>query len=213
MTLSQYITAVRRLLNDSQRNYWPNDELTDYINEARRKTAVDTICVRDFQLASLTVGQERYTYNALFGTSPQTIDVINVTLLWGATRVPMRYAPFTIFSAYFRPWINYRQLPVVFSVYNMSEFWLAPNPDQTYQGEFDTARLPLTLANDNTVDDIPIPYSDAVKYYAAYLARLRLQQYTEAKAQLALYQQRIAELGAMPPRRIPYVYTQDEWGP
>lgn|SRR5262245_56726657 len=210
MILSQYITAVRRLLNDSQRNYWPNDELTDYINEARRKTAVDTLCVRAFQTSNLVTGQERYNYSDLFPTTPQTIDIINLTLIWGATRVPLRYYPFTIYSAYFRPWINYRQLPVCFTVYNSGEFWVAPLPDQNYAGEFDTARLPLALANDNTVDSIPIPYDEAVKYYAAYLARLRLQQYSEAKAQKEMYTQRIGELGQMPPRRIPYIYTQDE---
>ena len=210
MLLSQYRVGVRRLVNDAQSNYWTDPELNDYINEARRKTAVDTLCVRSFQEADLIPGQERYQYTDLLPNGQNTIDIINVTLIWGATRVPMRYHPYTIFSAYFRPWTGYRQLPAAFTTYNATTFWLAPIPDQPYHAEFDTGIIPADLASDNSVDPIPIPYSEAVKYYAARLARLKLQQYTEAEAQVKMYTTRIAELNAMYPRHIPYVFSTEE---
>lgn len=212
MLLSAYITQVRRLLNDAQKNYWTNTELGDYVNEARVHVAVDTLCIRKFQTATLTAGQEAFEYNSLFVSPPQVVDLINVTLIWGNTRVPLGYLPFTTLSGYLRTQVNYRRLPFGYSIYNASQFWVAPPPDIDYVGEFDTAVLPANLANDNTVDTIPPPYDEAVKFYAAMLARLQLQQYSEAKAQKTLYTDRIAELGQMPPRRIPYVYSND-WVP
>jgi hypothetical protein len=210
--LSQYQIAVRRLLNDSQKNYWPDSELTDYINEARRKVAVDTLCVRKFQPAHLTTGQEQYQFTDAGIALPQgvqVVDIINITVIWGQTRYQLGYLPFTQLSAFFRVWKNYTRLPCAFSIYNAREFWVAYVPDQDYETEYDTAITPLNLASDNDSDAIPAPYDEAVKYYAAFLARLKLQQYNEAKAQKQFFTDRITELGAMPPRRIPYVFDTD----
>lgn len=221
MLLSQYILGLRRLINDAQKNYWSDAELTDYINEARRKTAVDTFCVREFQTATFPVtsspqplssGIFTYAASTIWSGLPNgdnTVDIINLTLIWGATRVPLRYYPYTVFSAYFRPWTNLVRLPMAFTTYNASNFWIAPPPDQAYVGEFDTAVIPFNLVTDNNVDAIPIPYSEAVKYYAARLARYKLQQYSEADKQESNYTKRVAELNAMYPRRIPYVYSED----
>lgn len=212
MLLSQYQTSVRRLLNDSQKNYWPDTELTDYINEARRKLAVDTVCVRQFQTGTLQTGQEQYEFTDVGVALPQgnqVVDIINITVIWGNTRYQLGYLPFTQFSAVFRTWTNYQRLPAAFTIYNARQYWIGYVPDQQYVSEYDTAILPLNLANDNTVDTIPPPYDEAVKYYAAFLARLKLQQYNEAKTQKQLYVDRVTELGAMPPRRIPYVFENE----
>lgn len=218
--LSQYITQVRRLLGDSQRNYWSDQELTDYINEGRRRTAIKTLCCREFQTSGfagdpgtgLQQGQERYSYtdaNLALPKANQIVDIINVTILWGTSRVQLGWAPFTKFSAYFRPWLSYQRIPCAFTVYNATEFWIAYTPDQNYPTEFDTAIVPLNLATDNDVDALPLMFDEAPKYWAARLARLKLQQYTEAEAQEKLFDKEIATLGAIPPRRIPYIFEND----
>lgn len=209
MLLSQYQTSVRRLLNDAQRNYWADGELTDYINEARRQVAVETVCVRKFQLTALIATQEQYNYTDILPALPQTIDIINATVIWGNSRVPLGYMPFSLFSATFRTWTNYQRVPAAFTIYSASQFWIGYTPDQAYPIELDTAVLPLSLANDNTVDSIPSPYDEAVKFFAASLARLKLQQYTEYQALQKMYTEKVAKLGAMPPRRIPYVFENE----
>lgn len=212
MLISQYIIGTRRLLNDATGNYWKDPELVDYINEARNKCAIDTACVREFQEATLTTGVDKYLFYPFLPQGQRTVDIINLTLIYGATRVPLFYFPFTDFSAYYRAWTNYKTLPRAYTIYGANAVWLAPVPDQAYAGEYDTAVTPQPLQNDNDVDVIPIPYSDAVKYYAARLAKLRMQQYEEALAYENLYKQRINELNAMYPRRIPYVYGTGEFG-
>ena len=194
--------------------------MADYINEARRRTALDTVCVRKFQTSGfstdsgsgLIVGQEAYEYtdaNLALAQGPQIVDIINITVIWGTSRIQLGYAPFTKFSAYFRPWLNYQRTPCCFTIYNATSFWVAYTPDIVYPAEFDTAIVPLPLVSDNDVDAIPRNYDEAVKYWAARLARLKLQQYTEADKQESYYMKEIARLGAMPPRRIPYVFENE----
>ena len=212
MLLSQYQTQVRRLLNDAQKNYWTDGELTDYINDAREQTAVDTLCVRQFQNGILKAAQEKYEYTDVGLALPQgnqVVDMINITIIWGNTRFPLGYAPFTLFSGMFRQWVGYQRVPVAFTIYNATQFWVAWTPDIDYQAEFDTAIIPLRLANDNTVDTIPHRYDQAVKFYAAYQARFKLQQYTEAERMRKEYEMMTARLGAMPPRRIPYAFENE----
>ena len=212
MLLTEYQAQVRNLVNDAQKNYWTDAELTSYINQARRQTALDTLCVRKFQPGTLKAGQEQYTYTDPGLALPQgnqVIDIVNITVIWGQTRYQLGYMPFTMLSAVFRAWVNYQRIPCAFSIYNANTFFIAYIPDIDYQAEFDTAILPLPLANDNTVETIPTPYDEAVQFFAASLARLKLQQYTEYQAYQKIYLEKTARLGAMPPRRIPYVFENE----
>ena len=210
MLLSEYRTRVRRLLNDAQGNYWTNPELDAYINEAREKTATDTSCVRSFQLGDLIQGKEKNLYTDILTDGARTVDILGVQMMFGQTRYSLRWYDYTYFTAFYRPWKNYQQLPIAFTTYGPNILWIAPTPNIDYpQTEFDTAIIPENLINDNTVDLIPAPYTDAVKYYAARLAKLRMQQYSEALAYDNLYRQRVNELNAMYPRRVQNIYDQN----
>ncbi len=210
MLLSEYRTRVRRLLNDAQGNYWTNPELDAYINEAREKTAIDTACVRSFQLGTLLQNVDKYLFRDLLPNGERTIDILGIQPIFGNTRYSLRWYDYTYLTAFYRPWTQYQQLPVAFSIYGPNIVYIAPAPNVNYPlTEFDTAIIPDNLVNDNTVDTIPAPYTDAVKYYAARLAKLRMQQYEEALAFDKLYTQRTNELNAMYPRRIHNIYEQD----
>lgn len=198
------------MLNDAQGNYWTNPELDAYINEAREKTATDTACVRKFQLGNLLQGVDKYLFTDLLADGARTVDILGVQPIFGNTRYSLRWYQYTYLTAFYRPWTQYQQLPVAYSTYGPNILYVAPAPNVAYNNtEFDTAVIPENLINDNTVDTIPAPYTDAVKYYAARLAKLRMQQYSEALAYDNLYKQRTAELNAMYPRRIHNIYEQD----
>lgn len=66
-TLSDYLRECRRLLNDAGKNYYPDADLSDYINEARKHVATDTGCLRTLQNVWLTAGQELYTIGQACG--------------------------------------------------------------------------------------------------------------------------------------------------
>jgi len=140
----------------------------------------------------------------------QTLDVMNVTLYWGNSRIPLRYLPWTQFNAQLRYWQNYVGRPICFSTYGQGQLYIAPVPDQSYSIEVDTVILPnpLTLTNPSVVDNIVDPYTTPVAFYAAYKAKYKEQSYGEAEIYKQEYAKHVqAVLNSVYTRRIPDPYS------
>ena len=163
---------------------------------------------------------ENISYPALtylMGTSPLSpstgntvLDIVNINLYWGNTRVPMDYLAWTDFNARLRFWQNYIGRPIAYSVYGQQQIFLGPVPDQIYQLEVDCVVLPLPLNinTPNAVDVINDPYTSCVKFYAAYLAKFYEQSYGESEIYKQEYmKQANAVLNSVFTRRIPSAFS------
>lgn len=64
-TLSSYITQVRRLLHDANANFWSNQDLTAYINQARERVVRDTGCLRFIKQVNLLQNAEILNLSSL----------------------------------------------------------------------------------------------------------------------------------------------------
>jgi hypothetical protein len=140
----------------------------------------------------------------------QTLDVLNVTLYWGNSRIPLRYLPWSNFNAQLRYWQNYVGRPICFSTYGQGQLYIAPVPDQSYAIEVDTVILPLPLSlnNPNATDSIVDPYTTPVAFYAAYKAKYKEQSYGEAEIYKQEYAKHVqAVLNSTYTRRIPDPYS------
>ena len=172
--------------------------------------------------ASLTyVGNcENISYAALtnlMGTSPLSpssgntiLDIVNINLYWGNTRLPLDYLAWSDFNARLRFWQNYIGRPLAFSIYGQGQIYLGPVPDQVYQIEVDCVvlPLPLSLSTPNVEDTINDPYTVCVKFYAAYLAKYYEQSFGEAEIYKQEYTKQIAGvLNSVYTRRLPSVYS------
>lgn len=207
-TLQDYITVTRRLLHDANANFWTNTELTDEINNARNRMVRDTGCKRELQTSAVVLNQEVYDFSGL-PKGDLTLDIINLNLYWGNTRIPMRYLPWTQFNAQLRFWQNYVGQPVAFSLYGTRKFYVAPVPDQTYVIELDTVVQPIPLVNLQDVDELPEPWTTVVPYYAAYQAKFKEQSYGEAEIFRQQYLQQVQNLLASTfTRRMPDPYSR-----
>jgi hypothetical protein len=140
----------------------------------------------------------------------QTLDVMNINIFWGNSRIPLRYLPWTNFNAQLRYWQNYVGRPVCFSIFGQQQIYIAPVPDQSYTMELDTVILPtaLSLATPNAVDAILDPYTTPVAFYACYKAKYKEQSYGEAE----IYKQEYIKhtnsvLNSVFTRRIPDPYS------
>jgi len=156
------------------------------------------------------VGNCENIFYAAMPQSSQTLDVININLYWGNTRVPLDYLSWTDFNARLRFWQNYIGRPLAYTTYGQGNIYVGPVPDQTYQIEIDTVILPtaLTQTNANATDSIVDPYSTAVKFYAAYLAKFYEQSYGESEIFKQEYlKQATSILNTTFTRRIPSVYS------
>jgi hypothetical protein len=208
VTLAQYITQCRRLLHDANANFWSDQELTDYINDARNKLVRDTGCLRTIQTSATVTNQETYTFASL-PQGDQTMDIINLNLYWGSTRIPLRYLPWTDFNAQLRYWQNYYGRPVAYSMYGPQTFYLGPVPDEVYTMELDTVIEPTALVNNADVDTIPDIWTSPVAFYACYTAKFKEQSYGEAEIFNQQYMKKVQSVlvGTMT-RRMPTPYSQ-----
>lgn len=208
-TLSSYITEVRRLLHDANGNFYSDSELTDYINNARNRLVRDTGVLRSLQSSSIATNAETLAFSSL-PQGTKTLDVININLYWGNTRVPLRYLAWTDFNAQLRYWQNYTGRPVAFSMYGQQTIYFGPVPDQDYQLDVDTVIMPTDLVTGSEVDNIPDPYTSPVAYYAAYKAKFKEQSYGESQIFKQEYQRQVqAVLNSVFTRRMPNVYQMN----
>jgi len=206
-TLSGYITECRRLLHDANANFYSNPELTDYINQARQRLVRDTGCLRTYQTSATVTNQEVYTFASL-PNAAYTMDVININIIWGNSRIPLRYMPWTQFNAELRFWQNYIGRPIAYSMYGPTSFYISPVPDQVYVMELDTVILPTPLVTDAQVDEIPDPWTSPVAFYACYKAKFKEQSYGEAEIFKQEYtRQAQSVLATTYTRRMPSPYS------
>ena len=136
------------------------------------------------------------------------MDVLNINLIWGNTRVPLRYLPWTQFNAELRFWQNYSGRPIAFSMYGPTSYYLGPNPDQVYSMELDTVIMPTDLVSTSDVDQIPDPWTTPVAFYACYKAKYKEQSYGEAEIFKQEYQRQAQSvLATTYTRRMPNPYS------
>lgn len=139
----------------------------------------------------------------------QTLDIININLYWGNTRIPLRYLPWTQFNAELRFWQNYIGRPIAFSIFGQSQIYISPVPQEAYTIDLDTVILPTDLVNGADIDSINEPFSTPVQFYAAYLAKYKEQSYGEAEIFKQQYEKQIQSvLVSTFTRRMPTPYSQ-----
>ena len=207
--LSSYITEVRRLLHDANGNFYSDSELTDYINEARTRLVRDTGVLRTLQSVTLPQNSETLSFSAL-PNGINTLDVLNINLYWGNTRIPLRYLAWTDFNAQLRYWQNYVGRPVGFSMYGQQTIYFGPVPDQNYQLDVDTVIMPNALTSNSSVEQIPDPYTSPVAFYAAYKAKFKEQSFGESQIFKQEYQRQVQSvLNSTFTRRMPNPYQMN----
>jgi hypothetical protein len=143
-------------------------------------------------------------------TNGTTLDILNVNIYWGNSRIPLRYLPWSNFNAQLRYWQNYVGRPVCFSVYGQNTIYIGPVPDQAYVVEIDSTILPSSLSSTDpsVTDQITDPYTTPVAFYAAYKAKYKEQSYGEAEIYKQEYLKQVnAVLNSTFTRRIPDPYS------
>jgi hypothetical protein len=155
---------------------------------------------------STVPGQEVYKFatfntlaqnNALFPGIQAVCGLFSVACSQGGTYKPMLTPKtWTEFQAYLRIYQNQAQnYPIYWSQYGQGiggSFYLFPWPSQILQLDIDAWCIPVDLTTDATPEAIPLPFSDAVPYFAAYLALVdaqRMGDANEMKARADVYLQ------------------------
>jgi len=166
-------------------------------------------------------GQEVYTFASInpiiqanFPGVQAMIAIQSLAVSWGSWKPVMRWlGAWSAFQAYCRAWdIGQENYPMVWSQYGQGEsgsFYLFPIPSVLAQLDVDTYCYPADLNLESDPEAIPHPFTEAVPYYAAFLAYLALQDGDKAETFRGLYRQQMIEArGFVSPAMVPDFYPQ-----
>ena len=192
-TLSEYLIDTRRVLRDSQAQYWSDSELTSYINRAMRKRDTDSGQNVLIQSITLVEDQNEYTFNA-GDFDPNTVAVFGIIVTIGNVNTPLGQRSYAEASSYWQPTTTYKGYPMVFAYLGATKVFIAPAPNLNYESEWETAIVSTPLATASDADPLPAPWTEPIPYLAAHYARYSLQQYDEAKQMKQEYDDLMTEI-------------------
>jgi hypothetical protein len=194
--LTQYLNRTRRLLQNPPApvSLYSTADLTDYINQARGQVAGEAQCVRTLGTLTLTIGQRNYDFSSInVGVSATSgrqgvIGIRSILFALGAgfqAVYPRAWEWFSQFnlnnpapsSGVPKEWAQYAQgsAPVSAGQPQGGSFYIDPVPDFNYQLTLDCTCYPIPLVDDTTIEAVPYFWTDAVAFFAAYLALLSAQ--------------------------------------
>lgn len=215
--LAQYQALTQQLLQNppAPTTLYTLANLTTYVNIARGQVAGEGKCVRAIGTISTVVGQRAYNFSSIsFGTVSATgiQGAINVRRIMynvgtGQKWIKGKSWEWFDFQRYNNPvppsgapteWAQFSQgsagqgsiTGVGAGTMSSGSFYLDPLPDIAYTLNCDCECYPQQLAADTDVEALPYLWTDAVPYFAAYMALLTAQtsaRLQQAQQYLALY--------------------------
>lgn len=205
MALNTYIAAVQSLLNDSAGQFYTTAQLTTFINTARNRIATSGECVRWLPPSGAgqnqtAAAQEVYPFSFINTLMPggsglsQVLSVRTLAVSNGAQKPLWTQLPWTRFQARIRIFNGTFTGTAVVGLWSQYSFgtlgslYLAPIPTQAQPMDWDCTCLPIPLATDTDPEAIPYPWTDAVPFYAAFLALLQQQRQQDAKGMMQLFE-------------------------
>lgn len=211
--LTAYLNATNALLQQppATAGLYSTGLLTQFINTARGQVAGESEAIRLIGGLSITsaASPQAYPFSSItLGGVAGVAGVINVRTIWypsGSGRLWVAPETFEWFSIYeLNNAAPAAGPPVVWSQFGQGasaqtsplpvgggSVYISPGPDQTYALTLDCVGYPIPLADDTTAEALPYLWTDAVPYFAAYLALLSAQtgmRTQQADAMFKLYE-------------------------
>jgi hypothetical protein len=219
MALFDYLKRTRLLLHDESFARYRDGDLTSFINTARGQIAGEGECVRVYGSLPLTPPTQQYSFSAItFPTGTQgvagPINVRMVTYQIPGTQGQVMIAPRE--WEYFNQFVLSNPVPVAGAPDEWAQFGqgasgtlFVPLPDLPYVLACDTVCYPSPLVFDTDPDAVPYLFTDAVPYFAGYLAKITAGDAEGAKGMFQLYQMFMARARGMAnPSVLPHQYEQ-----
>lgn len=213
MALNAYLTRTQQLLHDPTAIYYPQSDLVSYINTARAQVASESMSIRVLPpsgaLQNQTVlNQEVYPFsvvNTLIQvTNPGVqgiLGVMTIALNQGAVKPVLTQCAWSDFQAQLRSYnVGLTGWSTIWAQYAqgaMGSVYLWPIPSDAYPMDWDCYCLPIDMVDDTTPEALPFPWTDAVPYFAAYLAYSNAQRPQDADRMMQQYQFFVARATAM----------------
>ena len=197
MALNYYQQQTQLLLNDPSQQQYNVSDIASWINVARGQIAASTQCLRYTGSLAVTSGSNTYPISEITGAPLGVQNALSVRMLSrvivGAGRSFLELRPWEWAFLY---WFSNPNPspgpPKGWSIQQPGPFaqiYLNPVPDQAYTLNADCVGLPISLETDSDLEAIPYPWTDAIPYFAAYLAYLNSQREQDAEQMISKWAQ------------------------
>jgi len=201
-------TATANIVAGAITSYTITEPGTGYVNTPTVTISGDgagaegTAVLTDF--VHTVVGQESYdfaTVNAIiqdnFPGVNNIIAVQSVSVSWGSWKPTLSWRPWTWLQAYARSnnltLQNYPTLWAQYAQGDAGSIYVYPLPSLLAQMEWDCFCQPIDLVDDEDVEALPGPWTDAVQLLAAYYAYLQAQRRDDAQMMVNEYKRFLKE--------------------
>ncbi|MBU6232198.1 hypothetical protein KGP36_06145 [Patescibacteria group bacterium] len=204
-----YLSQVSNLLNDPSNIRYSPGLLTSMINIARGQVAAETECVRVPAILYTIANQQMYALASasLTATGVQgllTVRLANVVNLNGS-QTYLQPRPWEWFNSYYvgtgqsvttgtpQVWAQQGRGSATMwysqTTQSFGTIGLYPIPNTQYAINMDVTAVPIPLNTAFDPEAIPYPWTDAVQFYAAYMAYLSVQRFADAQNMMNLYKE------------------------
>jgi hypothetical protein len=221
--LDQYILQTQQLLQNpgAPTPLYSTADLTSYINRARGQVAGEQQCCLVPASLALLPTTFAYPFTAInhgtvTGSVAGTFNVKSITVDVGGSRQFVSNVPYE--------WFNQYYLSSATAAFGAPQFWAQfgqgsfgtiyffPTPAVAMVANVDESVYPFPLVTDSDAEIIPYQWTDAVPYFAAFLALMSAQtgnRQQQAQGMYALYKEfaaraRVASTPASMPFQFDY---------
>jgi hypothetical protein len=185
------VTQVGGAINSIQITYGGHGYFQPQITITDSHSPGGTGATATLSLSPINVvvqAQEVYPFSGIDVTGFPGIDSVymikSVSLIYSNYRYSLPMYAFSVYQAMIRNFpFQYEYVPTFCSQFGQGadgSFYLYPLPSQTYQIEYDCFCTPQDLIDNQSVDVIPQPWTDAVSYFAASLCFEEIQNLNAA---------------------------------
>ena len=208
--LTYYLTQTQRLLQNpgAPTTLYSLTDLTSWINTARGQVAGEGRCIRRLGNLIIVGGTQVYPFSAITGLGSDTQGVINVRNVFSSNGylTPLSFEWITIYSLStgltgpVTGWAQFGQGSASTGSITgegsgsivSGSLYTYPMPSAGLTVSCDCVCYPIALVADTDVEAIPYQWTDAVPYFAAYLALMSAQtssRLQQAQEIFQLYEQ------------------------
>ena len=198
MALTDYLQTTRRLLNDAGFARFNDFDLREWVGIARGQIAGEGECIRVYGTLAVTAAAQQYPFSAIaFPAGTTGVQApINVRMITYGVPAATGQAPVTSREwEWFNQYVLAQPAPIASRPRVWAQFGQGVNGtifinllNGPYTLSVDTVCYPSPLTNNSDPEAIPYLWTDAVPYFAAYLALLTAGNAEAAAGMFKLYQ-------------------------
>jgi hypothetical protein len=194
VALANYQAQTQSLLDDFGAVEYTLANLTTYINDARKQIAGASESIRVEAQLNLVGGTQQYPISSVTAL-PAYVDTL-LTARMARLQTATGFSPIAVRSW---EWFNSFNLcqpttltgaPTECALLQngtLGILYFSPIPDKVYTAFLNGVALPINLVDNTTIEILSTPWTEAVAYYAAYLALLNAQRSADANAMWSRY--------------------------